>query len=121
MITLFPSTIIKLEIAFNKVSMLLTVNEIAKIIIIIDKKRALIPFPITIAKATAIFFEFFPNPMLTIDQLNLLKYDNVLSGNSKSNIDINYNCSLTFEKEVEKYCYMWREHGEYSRKKFDIK
>ena len=88
---------------------------------LIDKKRALIPFPITIAKATAIFFEFFPNPMLTIDQLNLLKYDNVLSGNSKSNIDINYNCSLTFEKEVEKYCYMWREHGEYSRKKFDIK
>ena len=40
MITLFPSTIIKLEIAFTRVSILLTVNEIAKIIIIIDKKRA---------------------------------------------------------------------------------
>ena len=31
---------IKLEIAFTKVSMLLTVSEIAKIIIMIDKKRA---------------------------------------------------------------------------------
>ena len=32
----FPSTIIKLEIAFTSVSIVLTVNDIAKIIIVID-------------------------------------------------------------------------------------
>ena len=36
LIILFPSTIIKLDIAFINVSMLLTVKEIAKIIIITD-------------------------------------------------------------------------------------
>ena len=59
MITLFPSTIIKLEIAFTKVSMLLTVNEIAKIIIIIDRKRA---FSLSIKEKNArsgIRFEFW--------------------------------------------------------------
>ena len=39
-IILFPSTMIRLEIAFTSVSMLLTVSEIAKIIIITDKKIA---------------------------------------------------------------------------------
>ena len=82
---------------------------------LIDKKKYIIPFPLPIAKMTAKFFEFFPNPLLTIDQLNLLKYDNVLSGNLKSNIDINYVCELKFENEVKKYCHMWKESGEYSK------
>ena len=97
------------EMSFKKI--LLTLMKL------INKKRILLPFPTTIAKVTAAFFELFPHPLLTIDQLNTLKYDNVLSGNFKSNIDIDYNCNLKFEKEVEKYCYMWKEHGEYSRKK----
>ena len=37
-IILFPSRIIRLEIAFTKVSILLTVNEIASATIITDKK-----------------------------------------------------------------------------------
>ena len=65
---------------------------------LINKKRILLPFPTNIAKVTAAFFELFPHPLLTIDQLNTLKYDNVLSGNLKSNIDIDYNCNLNFKK-----------------------
>ena len=86
---------------------------------LIDKKKYIIPFPLPIAKMTAKFFEFFPNPLLTIDQLNLLKYDNVLSGNLKSNIDINYVCELKFENEVKKYCHMWKKYGEYSKEKIN--
>ena len=83
---------------------------------LINKNRIIIPTPLFIAKIIATFFELFPNPLLTKDQLKLLKYENVLSGKYKSNIDINYKAELKFENEVEKYCYMWKEYGEYSKK-----
>jgi NADH dehydrogenase len=66
------------------------------------------------------FFQLFPKPLLTLDQLKLLKYDNLLSGNYKSNLDIGYNCKLKFEEEVEKYCYMWREAGQFSKKDLNV-
>ena len=84
---------------------------------LINKNRLIIPLPLFIGRIIAKFFEILPNPLITNDQLNLLEYDNILSGNFKSNIDINYQCKLNFIKEVEKYCYMWREHGEYSKKR----
>ena len=83
---------------------------------LIDKKKLLIPIPLTIAKIMAMFFQLLPKPLLTLDQLKLLKYDSILSGNYKSNLDIGYNCKLKFEKEVEKYCYMWKEAGQYSKR-----
>jgi len=81
-----------------------------------EKKRLLIPLPLFLAKLSAIFFQLLPNPLLTLDQLKLLKHDSILSGNYKSNLDIGYNCKLKFEKEVEKYCYMWKEAGQYSKR-----
>ena len=54
--------------------------------------------------------------MITQEQLTLLKYDNVISNEYKSNIDIGYKAKLRFEDEVKKYSYMWREGGEYSKK-----
>ena len=89
---------------------------IQKLLKLIRKKRLLIPMPLIIAKIIAVFFQLLPKPLLTLDQLRLLKYDNVLSGNYKSNLDIGYNCKLNFEEEVEKYCYMWREAGQFSKK-----
>ena len=38
---------------------------------LIDKKRFLIPFPLFAANLTARFFQLFPNPILTQDQLKL--------------------------------------------------
>jgi len=90
-----------------------------KLMKLIDKKKLIVPLPIFIGKLSAIFFNFFSKPLITSDQLKLLKYDNVLSKKLKSNIDINYNCKLKFENEVEKYCYMWKEYGEYSKKKIN--
>jgi NADH dehydrogenase len=87
---------------------------------LIDKKRLLIPIPLIVAKLMTQFFQLFPKPLLTLDQLKLLKYDNLLSGNYKSNLDIGYNCKLKFEEEVEKYCYMWREAGQFSKKDLNV-
>ena len=84
---------------------------------LIDKKRLLLPFPLTLAMMTARIFQLLPKPLLTVDQLNLLKYDNVVSGKYKTNFDIGLPAKKIFREEVKKYSYMWTEGGEYSIKK----
>ena len=85
-----------------------------KLLFLINKKRFLVTFPLPLAKISAKFFQLFPKPLLTEDQLILLKYDNIKSGNYKTNFDIGCPAKCFFEKEVEKYCYMWREGGQFS-------
>ena len=85
-----------------------------KLLVLINKKRVLVTFPLPLAKLSAKFFQLFPKPLLTEDQLALLKYDNIKSGNYKTNFDIGCPAKCYFEKEVEKYCYMWREGGQFS-------
>ena len=84
---------------------------------LIDKKRLLVSVPLVAAKLSAIFFQFFPSPLITLDQIRLLKYDNVKSGKYKTNFDIGFKKLKNFNEEVEKYCYMWKKGGEFSRKK----
>ncbi len=86
---------------------------------LIDKKRILIPFPLILANLSANFLELLPNPLLTKDQLRLLKYDNVSSGKYKTNSEIGVPALRRFEDEVKKYCYMWKEGGEFSTKKYN--
>ena len=88
-----------------------------KLLFLIEKKRLLLPMPISLARMTAHIFEILPKPLITNDQLNLLKYDNVLSGKYKSNIDFDFNCTSRFVDEVNKYSYMWKNEGEYSKKR----
>ena len=85
-----------------------------KLLFLINKKRLLVSFPLPLAQLSAKFFQLFPKPLLTEDQLTLLKYDNIKSGNYKTNFDIGCPAKCFFEKEVEKYCYMWREGGQFS-------
>ena len=67
---------------------------------------------------SASLFEMMPNPILTMDQLKLLKYDNILSGKYKSNSDLGVPSLRFFDEEVKKYCYMWREGGQFSTEKY---
>ena len=87
---------------------------------LLKKKRILLPMPLGIAKLTAKFFELLPKPLITQDQLRILKYDNTGSGKYKTNFDIGVPSKKFFNEEVEKYCHMWREGGEYSKKKYVI-
>ena len=94
---------------------------IERLLKLINKKRLLLPMPLPIALLTAKIFELLPNPILTQDQLRLLKYDNVLSGKYKSNADIGTPSKKYFNDEVKKYAHMWREGGQFSTEKYLIK
>jgi len=91
---------------------------IERLLNLIDKKRLLFPMPLPLASFTAKIFELLPNPILTQDQLRLLKYDNVLSGKYKSNSEIGIPSKRFFNVEVKKYAYMWREGGQFSTEKY---
>ena len=101
---------------------IITLKEILeKLLYLIDKKRLLIPLPLFMGKLSAKIFQLFSKPLLTEDQLKLLKYDNISSGNYKTNFDIGFPTKCFFSKEVEKYCYMWREGGQFSVNKGEKK
>ena len=91
-----------------------------KLLKLINKNRILIPLPFFIANLSANFFQLFPKPLLTVDQLRILKYDNISSKKYQTNFDIGAPSKKIFEKEVEKYCYMWKEGGQYSTKKYNL-
>ncbi len=90
-----------------------------KLLKLIDKKKLLIPLPFFMANISANLFQLFPKPLLTVDQLKLLKYDNIPSKKYQTNFDIGSPSMRAFEQEVEKYCYMWREGGQFSTKKYN--
>ena len=87
---------------------------------LIEKKRLLIPIPLFLAKLSALFFQLLPSPLLTLDQLRLLRYNNVASGKYKTNFDIGIPSVNRFDVEVEKYAFMWKEGGQFSRKKNNL-
>ena len=88
---------------------------------LIGKKRFLLPFPLPLANISARLFEILPKPLLTRDQLRLLKYDNIASGKYKTNFDIGIPGTKYFNEEVKKYCYMWKEGGQFSTEKYSPK
>lgn len=49
----------------------------------IERRRLLIPTPFALAKAIGYVAQYLPNPPLTPDQVELLKYDNVVSETAK--------------------------------------
>ena len=92
-------------------------NILKKLLKLTGKKRILLPVPLFVAKITAFIFQLFPKPLITLDQLKLLKYPNIPSGKNKTNFDIKIPSFANFENEVKKYSYMWREGGQFT--KFD--
>ena len=96
-----------------------TFKKILQILLdLIEKKRLLIPFPLYLAKFSAKLFQLLPKPLLTEDQLRLLKYDNIPSGKYKTNSDIGVPSKLFFKDEVNKYAFMWKDGGEFSTDKY---
>ena len=91
---------------------------LTKLLNLIGKKRILIPFPLPLAELTATMFELLPKPLITKDQLRLLKYDNISSGKYKTNNDIGLPSKRYFKDEVKKYCFMWRDGGQFSTEKY---
>ncbi len=91
-----------------------------KLLYLIDKKRFIISLPLFVSKLIAVSFKILPKPLITIDQIKLLNAcDNVSSGKYKTNFDIGIPSLCNFEEEVEKYCYMWKDAGQFSKKKYN--
>ena len=101
------------EITFKRI--------IEKLLLLTEKKRILIPMPLFLANLSAKFFQLLPKPLLTEDQLRLLKYDNILSRKYKSNSEIGIPSIKYFDNEVKKYCLMWKEGGQFSSEKYNSK
>ena len=98
----------------------ISLKEILKRLLkLINKNRLLVPLPFFVANMSAKLFQLFPKPLLTVDQLILLKYDNIPSNKYQTNFDVGVPSTRLFDQEVEKYCYMWREGGQFSTKKYN--
>jgi len=80
----------------------------------IGKKRFLIPIPWGMAKFQSYFLQMMPTPLLTPDQVEMLKYDNVVSGEYKTlkNLKIK---PTTIQSILPKYIYRFRSGGEFSK------
>ncbi len=92
---------------------------ILKILKSINKKRLLFSIPLPLAKVNARLFQLMPKPLLTLDQLKLLKYNNVASKKYKTNFDLNMNANRKFEDEINIYSFNWRSGGQFSKSKID--
>ena len=99
---------------------ILTFKQIlSKILISINKKRLLFPLPLPLAKINAKLFEMLPKPLLTMDQLKLLKYDNIISKKYKTNFDLKLEANKKFDDEINRYSFNWTTGGQFSKKRLD--
>ena len=77
------------------------------------------PIPFALAKLNAKIFELMPKPLLTMDQLKLLKYDNIVSKKYKTNFDFKMEANRKFEDEINRYSFNWTSGGQFSKKRID--
>ena len=92
---------------------------ILKILKSINKKRLLFSLPLPLAKLNAKLFQLMPKPLLTLDQLRLLRYDNIVSKKYKTNFDLKMYANKKFDEEINRYSYNWTIGGQFSKKRID--
>ena len=90
-----------------------------KILKSINKKRLLFSLPLPLAKINARLFQLMPKPLMTLDQLKLLKYDNIASKNYKTNFDLKMEAHKKFDEEISRYSFNWTSGGQFSKNKND--
>jgi NADH dehydrogenase len=77
------------------------------------RKRVLMPLPFGIASLKAMFLQLLPNPPLTMDQVRLLKRDNVVSATAAGLADLGIT-PTSVEAVVPSYLWRYRAKGEYA-------
>ena len=78
----------------------------------IKKKRILINIPFSIAKLQSYFLQMMPNPLLTPDQVELLKHNNIISGDHPTLKDLGIT-GTEIETILPKYIYRFRTGGQF--------
>ena len=77
------------------------------------RKRAWIPVPFGIAFLKATFLQLLPKPLLTVDQVKLLKKDNVVSATAPGLADLGIT-PTSAEAVIPSYLWRYRAKGEYA-------
>ncbi|MGD0142171.1 MAG: complex I NDUFA9 subunit family protein [Rhizomicrobium sp.] len=77
------------------------------------RKRLLVPIPVAIAMLQATFLQLLPNPLLTRDQVKLLKYDNVVSGGARGFAALGIQPD-SLEAVVPAYLWRFRAEGQFA-------
>lgn len=98
-----------------------TFRECAELVLAATRRdRWLVPVPFGLAKFQAKFLQMLPNPLLTEDQVELLKFDNVVSdaaiaeGRTFAGLGIE---PTAVEAVVESYLWRFRPQGQFDRKR----
>ena len=75
------------------------------------RSRLLVPIPWVAAKIKAAFLQILPKPPLTVDQVELLKTDNVVADGALTLADLDINDPEIIEIEVPKYIMRYARRG----------
>jgi uncharacterized protein YbjT (DUF2867 family) len=79
----------------------------------IGRKRALLPLPFGLAAFQAAFLQLLPNPLLTVDQVKLLRKDNVVAQTAAGLADLGI-IATSVEAVIPSYLWRFRAKGEYA-------
>ncbi len=78
----------------------------------IKKKRFLLPIPFSVARFQSYFLQMLPNPLLTPDQVEMLKYNNIVTGERPTLKDLGIT-GTTIQSILPKYIYRFRTGGQF--------
>ena len=78
----------------------------------IKKKRFLLPIPFNVAKLQSYFLQMFPKPLLTPDQVELLKYNNIVTGEYPTLKDLGISAT-TIQSILPTYINRFRTGGQF--------
>jgi NADH dehydrogenase len=100
----------------------LTFKQILEYVLTVtERRRLLIPIPFALAKLQATFLQFLPKPLLTPDQVELLKSDNVVSAqaNAEGRTFAAFGIEPTaIESIVPTYLWRFRKTGQFKTNRF---
>ena len=77
------------------------------------RRRLLLPLPFGLAMWKAFFLQLLPNPLLTPDQVRLLRHDNIVAPGALGLADLGIT-PTTVEAEVPAYLWRFRARGQYT-------
>jgi NADH dehydrogenase len=80
----------------------------------INKKRFLVPIPFLFAKFQAKILQLLPKPLLTTDQVEMLKYDNIVTNKYLTLKDLKIN-PKTIESVLPNYIWRFRKGGQFAK------
>ena len=87
----------------------------------IERRRLLIPIPFALAKLEAAFLQFLPKPLLTPDQVEMLKTDNVVSAEAAADGRTLQGLGIeptAMEIIVPSYLWRFRKRGQFRAGRF---